>query len=109
MSFHGSMGKMEAVSKLREHGGTCFLTRYNEETKVYMLSVMVTGVYRPTEQFEEFQISIKKYSFMQVFSIEGKKDMFGTIAALLEFYQNSRGKISRAITSIGEEVKRPLR
>lgn len=110
MSFHGSMDKMEAESKLREHSGTCFLTRYSEATKVHLLSVMATGKYSPREQFEEFQINVIKYSFLHLqFGIEGKEEVFGSIVALLEFYQGGRRSISRAITSIGEEVKRPLR
>ena len=40
VSFHGNLPKNEAKAKLREHGGNCFLTRYNEDTRTYLLSVM---------------------------------------------------------------------
>ena len=99
ISFHGNMCQSEAEAKLREHGSNCFLTRYNKDTRTYLLSVMNIS------QFVEFKITLRKISYLHQFQIEGRKPVFHSIVTLLEFYHKT--PISQKIQCIGEELQRP--
>lgn len=96
VSFHGNMCQSEAEAKLREHGGKCYLTRYDEATKTYLLSVI---------NISEFKINLKKISYLHQFQIDGREPVFHSIVTLLEFYHKT--PISQKIQTIGEELQRP--
>lgn len=93
-SYHQSITGKEAEKRLKQHGGHCYLTRYSEAKRCYILSVYQKS---PTYAMKHFKIVID-YSGKK--SIEKKQQKFDTIGELLTHYENSR--LDPAFRNIGE-------
>ena len=60
-SFHRKMSKEEAELKLAEHGSyTCYLTRYDEASDQFYLSVMTMAEGCEPDKYHHFIINITK-------------------------------------------------
>ena len=93
-SYHQSISGKEAERRLKRHGGLCYLTRYSEAKRSYILTVYQKS---PTYAMKHFKIMIdcngKK-------SIEKKQMKFDTVGELLTHYESTR--LDPAFRTIGE-------
>lgn len=93
-SYHQCITGREAVKRLKQHGGHCYLTRYSEAKRTYILSVYQK---RPTYAMKHFKINIE-YDGKK--SIEKKQKRFDTIGELLDHYEQFR--LDPAFRTIGQ-------
>lgn len=94
-SYHQSISGVEARRRLRAWGvQCCYLTRYSERWKSYVLSVHQKQ--KPRSITKHFKIIIKNRRHR----IDGKEDEFGKIATLLEYYEQNR--LDPAFETIGQ-------
>ena len=96
-SYHQSIPGDEAERRLRRFGGHCYLTRYSETRKCYVLSVFENQ--KPYSVVRHFKI-IKKDG---KFNIYGKSTTFDDLQSMLTHYEQNR--IDPALRSIGHEYE----
>jgi hypothetical protein len=94
-SYHQAITGDEAELRLRRFGGHCFLTRYSEKKKHYILSTFKN--LKPTPVIRHFKI-IKKHGRVH---IEGIVKTHDDLQALLTYYQEHR--VNPAVKSIGRQ------
>ena len=70
----------EAETKLKAHGGNCYLTRYTAGRKEYVLSVLNEGA---ESEFRHYNLVISDGTC----EIQGARKQFSNIIYLLNFYQ----------------------
>ena len=87
-SFHGSISKMEAVTKLIESGQNCYLTRYSEFHKACIISVFQISS-NGEEMLHHIQLEIPRDSSKR-YKIAGTAEEFDNISMLLETYKDRR-------------------
>ena len=93
-SYHQSMGAEEAEQRLKKcDGDCCYLTRFREENRKYMLSVSQK---RPTRSIKHFQIDIRDGKC----SIFERTEVFDDITQMLEHYEYNR--LDPAFKTIGK-------
>ena len=93
-SYHQTISAEEAEQRLKKCGGDrCYLTRYNEKDKSYMLSVHQK---RPTPRvIKHFKIEVLNGKC----NIDKKPDVFDDITQMLEHYEQN--KLDSAFRNIG--------
>ena len=102
-SYHGALKGTEAETRLIEHGAdNCYLTRYSEERKMYILSVLKTKGDGDEVHLKHFNLRITKEDGHKVYEIYGTEKRFSALSLLLDFYKSNF--LSHNIDSIGEEV-----
>ena len=74
------MNAKDAKNKLKLEGGNCYLIRYSEVRKIYLLSVMKKS---PTPF--HFQLKVKKEG---LYEIDGSEQKFDSISGMLKHYEN---------------------
>ena len=84
-SYHQVITRDEAERRLRQRGGRCYLTRYTEKHKSYVLSVYEHR--RPQDSIQHFKLAFKEEGRMQV---GGTGMIFDNIQSLLEHYEQNR-------------------
>ena len=96
-SYHNSIPGEEAVRRLKLHGRHCYLTRYSEHQKSYILSVYQRD--KPRDIVKHFEI-VKGANAR--YKIKGQDDVqdFKSIEELLEHYEHTR--IHPSLGTIGE-------
>ena len=99
-SYHGAMTGKEAVLKLKEHGGNCYLLRYSEVRKSLVITVLRGDEKKPFH----FILNITKKDNRSIYEIEGTEEYFDNIDSLLAFYQDN--PLTAIITCIGEPYVR---
>lgn len=87
-SFHGSISKMEAVTKLIESGQNCYLTRYSEFHKACIISVFQISS-SGEEMLHHIRLEIPRDSSKH-YKIAGTAEEFDDISTLLETYESKR-------------------
>lgn len=97
--YHRSITGEEAERRLKAHGNHCYLTRYSEKNKCYMLSVYQKS---PTPITKHFRISFKGSGDSKTIKIEGKTREFKGIRDLLREYESN--PIDPAFMSIGRAL-----
>ena len=91
--YHHNISKREAERRLKQRGGRCYLTRYSETNKCYILSISQTA---PTNTIRHFYIDKEKGD---VYKIRGKQKDFTSIEDLLAYYESHA--IDPAFSNIG--------
>lgn len=102
------MTGIEAEKILKEHGGTCHLTRYSESNKKYMLSVIQRLVDHDQDDFtlQHYELNIRKSvknGRKIKIEIEECDEQFDSLSALLSYYK--KNAVDHDISSIGVMVK----
>ena len=96
-SYHHAITGAEAEKRLRGCGNHCYLTRYSEERKCYMLSVYQK---MPNHVMKNFQITFQHYDENdKMYKIEGKTKEFGGLQEMLRYYEQK--PIDPAFSNIG--------
>ena len=98
-SYHQAITGKEAEKRLKKCGSHCYLTRYSENRKRYMLTVYQK---KPTYVMKHFEIFFEHLEAHKVYKIDGKDQEFDGIGAMLHHYENSR--IDPALKNIGRSV-----
>lgn len=93
--YHHIISQNEAERRLRQNGGRCYLTRYSNTNKCYILSISQTA---PTSTIRHFIIDKEKDG---VCRIRGKQKEFGSIEELLAYYEENA--IDPALRNIGKK------
>ena len=93
--YHQSITGNEAKRRLAMYGGICYLTRYSDLNRCYVLSVYQKQM--PDDIIKHFKIIIE---YTGKYRIEGKEETFSDIVPLLEYYEKNR--IDPAFKSIGQ-------
>ncbi len=93
-SYHQSIPTEEAERRLKLFGTHCYLTRYNENSQCYVLSVYKKQT--PDDTIKHFKIEIKENG---KYKIDGKDEEFNDIGELLTEYEQNR--IDQALKNIG--------
>lgn len=101
-SYWGPMTGAQAELELRMHGGNCYLVRYSEKKKHFVVSVMGRKWQRGNNPLTlyHFKLNVTKETDHSTFEIEDTEEKFDSISSLLEFYQEH--PISHSVCSIGE-------
>ncbi len=105
-SYHGKMTGREATKILKQHGGTCYLTRYSRAKDKYVLSVLQREV-----DSEEFIVKSYKLNIFKqrnnhkrtITEIDGTEEQFDSIFDLLSFYE--RNPVDHDIHGIGTMIE----
>lgn len=96
------MSQEEAESKLKSCDGSRFLTRYNDELKVHVLSVKVP--WKAEEPaIEHFPIRMSNEGGHNQYEIDGSKRKFDDVIELLDYYKTT--PLNHIVPSIGEYVE----
>lgn len=94
-SYHQSITGKEAIRRLKESGHPCcYLTRYSEAQKSYILTVYQQQ--SPQDMERHFRIIIDKNGRQK---IDGEKREFKNIGKLLSYYETHR--IHPSLRNIG--------
>ena len=93
-SYQGAMTGEEAEKQLKMSGIHCYLVRYSEKRKSYILSVYKEKPYT----MKHFKIIVND----DIYKIEGKSMEFNGIEALRTYYENNR--IDPALSNIGKRI-----
>ena len=97
------MTKREAETKLDEHHGDCFLTRYSNAASLYRLSVKKAGKNGDGDIFQHFNITITPSSDdTSAYEIEGADYEFDSFTDLLIFYQTY--PINNTVGTLGDSL-----
>lgn len=96
VSYHSVINSREAKKRLKARGDHCYLTRYSEKRRSYVLSVYKK---RPQKVCLHFEISIENKGCRKVYKIKGLTKEFNKIEDLLKHYEGTR--IDPALKSIG--------
>lgn len=88
-SFHGSIPKKEAITKLFEFGRDCYLTRYSSYRKICVLSVL--KVSHDGEQVWHFKLDVPQTldADKKTCRVAGTGMEFDDIPHLLQYYQKN--------------------
>ena len=103
--YHGVMNAKSAESVLRENGGGCFLIRYSQNRKMYILSVLAKREGGKMAPYH-FKIKISKNGAESTYEIEGSERKFNKILELLEFYHSN--PCNQEVESIGNKCDNSL-
>ena len=99
------MKRLTANNRLKQHGGSCFLTRYSTTRSVYVLSTLqVVGSrehHSRRRTTSHFNIVIAGESSLVKF--EGTRTTFQDVSILYEHYQNA--PLGNKIDGIGECIR----
>ena len=105
-SYHGYMTKQEAEARLNQFRVNCYLTRYNDTKRSYILSVL-TGAKGVSSAREIFHFEIKVTVDMdKKYEIEGTGLEFTSVSELLSFYETD--SLNIRIKKIGRCIKKEL-
>ena len=100
-SFHGRITRVDATKLLFEKGKDCYLTRYSDYHKTCVISVLKTS--EDGELLQHFKLHITVHNGEHKYEVKGSQKQFGSIFALLEFYQQH--PVNYKIYNIGECLK----
>ena len=106
-SYHGTMDRISAETKLREQDGSCYITRYSRTRKVYVLSVIKRKRPSSSGTVKHFKLKIEKQKDRASFEIHGAQRKFNSIAKMLDFYQQTH--LNHDIGTIGKFLKNETR
>ena len=105
-SYHGALTGRQANYVLRKCGGTCYLLRYSENKKAFVLSVLIRNDNDSDDSeafhtnFANFKLKITKGDDDQnIYEIDGSEERFQNINELLKCYSTT--PLSPAVTNIG--------
>ena len=99
-SYHQTISAKEAEQRLKKcDGGCCYLTRFCEENRKYMLSVSQK---RPTQSIKHFQIDVQDGKC----NIHEKPDVFNNITQMLQHYEQNR--LDPDFKTIGKDYTKAL-
>ncbi len=98
-SYHRSISGEEAERRLKACSDHCYLTRYSENRRCYMLTVYQKW---PIPTTKHFEICLENLGDSKAYTIAGKTQEFKGIGALLHEYENS--SIDPAFRTIGRQV-----
>lgn len=96
------MSKEDAESQLRQHDEKCYLTRYNDDLDIHVLSIKVTRK-EDKPAFEHFPINILTEDSHCCYEIDGSEKAFDDISKLLDYYKNT--PVNYDIVGIGECIE----
>ena len=90
-----------AEQKLSRHGGgNCYLIRYSEGRKDFMVSVMRRNIQNTSQPtYQHFILNVTKEDGHNIYEIEGSKKKFMDISSLFEFYETN--PLTPSMTTIG--------
>ena len=102
-SYHQAISGEEAERRLKQCGKRhCYLTRYSERQKSYILSIYEKT---PNDVMRHFKIIIvSKDVNSRIYKIEEKDQEFESIDSLLAHYEGNR--IDPALRSIGRAISK---
>lgn len=106
-SYHGTMDRDSADTKLREQDSSCYLTRYSRTRKVYVLSVIKRKRLSDSGMVKHFKLKIEKQRDRASFEIHGAQRKFNCIAKMLDFYQQTH--LNHDIGTIGNCLENETR
>ena len=93
-SYHGPMTGADAESRLQEHGGNYYLTRYSRARDQYSLTVARNGV------CAHFDLIITHSGIYNEYEIDGSEMQSKDIFSLLDYYKSN--PLSHTINGIGD-------
>ena len=101
-SYHGAMTEKVAEFILKQQTGeSCYLMRYSEQRKVFVISVLTRNRAEKGSDFHaSFTLNITKGEDGNIYEIEGTEETFGNISKLLAFYENN--PLDAKVKSIGK-------
>ena len=101
-SYHGAMTESIAEFKLEHQtGGSCYLIRYSERRKIFVISVLTRNRVENGSDFHaSFTLNITKGEDGNIYEIEGTEETFGNISKMLAFYENN--PLTAKVKSIGK-------
>ncbi len=94
-SYHNEISGIEAMKRLKVFGNRCYLTRYSEFQKCYILSVCMSDEDFQTEIYKHFELKVSDEG-IQI--LEHKP--FANLVEMLKHYENNR--LSSAFPTIGK-------
>ena len=103
-SYHGAITTTKAKQRLKGQRKNCYLTRYSEERREFVLSVYEgkeNDHETESEVFRNFDISIMKEGNEISYEVSETEKKFKTVAELLEYYKRSH--LTPSVKSIGME------
>lgn len=102
-SYHWALDREEAETKIQNHHGKrCYLTRYCEESRMFLLSVMERRK-NSDPVFEHFQFIIKRKRRKKTrYTLEGSDVKFPKVSEMLEYYHSN--PVSHHFSNIGVPV-----
>ncbi len=98
--YHHAITGKEAEKKMKNSGDHCYLTRYSEIKKCYVLSVYQK---KPNRVMKHFEISVTEFEGQKQYKIDGKTRVFNGIKELLTYYENN--SIDPALKNIGVGIE----
>ena len=90
-SYHGVLSRDEAVVKLNSKSGHCYLVRYSETRRVYVLSIRDTEV-----PILHITLVVRVNKLWLIFREEEKK-IFESLDDLLNHYKEDIGEACRRV------------
>ena len=98
-SYHRSISGEEAERRLNACGNHCYLTRYSENRRCYVLSVYQK---KPVPITKHFRICVDNTGDSKMYRVEGKTLEFKGMEALLREYETN--PIDPAFMTIGRPI-----
>ena len=97
-SYHLTITSHEAEHWLRKSGNHCYLTRYSQGNKCYVLTVYQKEPY----QMKHYPVRFNQQGQRKKYHIEGKEKEFDSLEDMLHHYENN--PIDHGFMSIGRQV-----
>jgi len=98
-SYHGPITGEEAKRQLQLQNGQCFLFRYSEAKKKYLISV------KECDENEVTHIRVEIDKDMPSYQLEGTQKPFKSLGELIKYYQ--KNPLSPTLRGIGEPCPNP--
>ena len=106
--YVGVMTADKAEENLRRCSGNCYLIRYSESKRSYILSVVRRDAEHRIPHIQHYKLIITKEdgkSRDSVYEIEGSEERFSDVTKLLKFYQSH--PLTRSNRTIGKAYVKP--
>ena len=84
--YHHIISTREAQKRLKQRGGSCYLTRYSRRKQSYILSIYKSN---PTKTFKHLIIDKDRGHKGEQFKIRDKDIVFNTIEEMLTYYEKN--------------------
>ena len=97
-SYHLTITSNEAERRLKKSGNHCYLTRYSEGNKCYILSVYQKRPY----QMKHYRLVFNQQGRIKTYHIDGKEKDFNSLDNMLNYYENH--PIDHGLMNIGRQV-----
>ena len=96
-AYHRAITGKEAEKRLKKCGSHCYLTRYSDKHKCYVLTVYEKN---PNNVMKHFEIAFEHFGGRKEYKLKGKEnEVFDGIGAMLHHYETHT--FDPALTNIG--------